>query len=433
MNGQTYNWDYNGNLLSDGVNTYSYNAANRLISISNQSSAVSFAYNGQGDRLIQTVGITTTNYTLDLAAGLTQVLADGTNSYLHGLDRIGEQQPGGWQYHLGDALGSVRQLTNSVGDVLLAKDYQPYGEVLGSAGSATTSYGYTGEYTDATGLVYLRARYYSSGMGRFLTRDTWGGDYIRPMSYNSWLYGYGNIINQTDPTGHDSYCDSQYSDPDECNSSLPPFRPSLCDRNCVIDAAKPLKSWGEIFTLPNPTRALFMRLLLSEIGWRLIGNANWQTEGTALLWTVENRVRWERARVLLGDRSKMSQFKPCHLGYYQCMIISRQYYGLNQPRARDPLYINSYNTKEKQASYFHDVKYVSIALERAYLVAIRFLSGTPDPTDKDGLGGAHFMAHETTTAVFRRRVDRFCEKEYIESYKEVVLKVPYIESIPFVP
>jgi hypothetical protein len=41
------------------------------------------------------------------------VLADGTNSYSYGLGRIGEEQPGGWQFHLGDALGSVRQLTNA--------------------------------------------------------------------------------------------------------------------------------------------------------------------------------------------------------------------------------------------------------------------------------------------------------------------------------
>ncbi|MDW8241512.1 MAG: hypothetical protein RMM98_18070, partial [Acidobacteriota bacterium] len=59
----------------------------------------------------------TTNYVLDLNTGLTQVLADDTNTYLYGHGRIGEQQPGGWAYHLGDALGSVRQLANAGGAV----------------------------------------------------------------------------------------------------------------------------------------------------------------------------------------------------------------------------------------------------------------------------------------------------------------------------
>ncbi len=75
-----------------------------------------------------------------------------------------------------DALGSVRQLAEHNGSVTLAKGYQPYGEVLESAGNETTSYGFTNEWTDNTGLVYLRARYYEPGVGRFMTKDTWGGD-----------------------------------------------------------------------------------------------------------------------------------------------------------------------------------------------------------------------------------------------------------------
>jgi hypothetical protein len=43
-----------------------------------------FAYNGVGDRLSQTVGVTTTRYVLDPAGGLTQVLSDGANTYLYG-------------------------------------------------------------------------------------------------------------------------------------------------------------------------------------------------------------------------------------------------------------------------------------------------------------------------------------------------------------
>ena len=55
-----------------------------------------FAFNGLGDRLSQTVNGYTTNYTLDIAAGLTHVLSDGENVYLYGAARIGEQGSGGW-------------------------------------------------------------------------------------------------------------------------------------------------------------------------------------------------------------------------------------------------------------------------------------------------------------------------------------------------
>jgi RHS repeat-associated protein len=202
VNEVTYTWDNNGNLLNDGANTYSYDYANRLTAFSGAQTAVSYRYNGQGDRISQTAGITTTNYTLDLATGLTQVLADGTNTYLYSLSRIGEQQPGGWQYYLGDALGSVRQVTDAAGAVTLSRRYEPYGELLHRTGSAVTSFGFTGEWTDSyTNLVYLRARWYVPQYGRFTSQDTWQGDIQNPYSFNKWLYGYANPINVSDPSG----------------------------------------------------------------------------------------------------------------------------------------------------------------------------------------------------------------------------------------
>ncbi|MBI5649759.1 MAG: hypothetical protein HZC40_04815 [Chloroflexi bacterium] len=81
VNGQQYTWDANGNLLNDGTRTFTYDQANRLTVVSQQSSVNSFAYNGVGDRVLQTVNGATTRYALDLNAGLTQVLADGSNTY----------------------------------------------------------------------------------------------------------------------------------------------------------------------------------------------------------------------------------------------------------------------------------------------------------------------------------------------------------------
>jgi RHS repeat-associated protein len=85
--------------------------------------------------------------------------------------------------------------------VTLTKSYLPYGDELSSSGVGASSYGFTGEMYDSTGLIFLRARYYAPWDGRFLTQDPWDGDYNQPMSYNSWLYVYGNPINNIDPTG----------------------------------------------------------------------------------------------------------------------------------------------------------------------------------------------------------------------------------------
>jgi RHS repeat-associated protein len=161
--------------------------------------------------LSQTVNGTVTNYTLDLNSGLTQVLSDGTTSYTYGLGRI-SQTSTTTEYFLGDALGSVRQLTNNAGEVTYAKSYDPYGVVTQVNGAGRSAYGYTGEQ-QSNDMVYLRSRYYNVADGRFLSRDTWEGDENSPMSFNMWLYGYGNPILNNDPSG---YCPEPKDESDTC-------------------------------------------------------------------------------------------------------------------------------------------------------------------------------------------------------------------------
>ena len=144
---------------------------------------------------------------MDLNAGLTQALSDGTKAYIHGNGRIA-QVGAGTEYFLGDALGSVRQMTQSSGAVPYAKVYDPYGVVTAGSGTSQSAYGYTGEYT-SQGLEYLRARFYTPGTGRCLTRDTWGGIDHSPMSYNKWNYVASNPVNRTDPRGHGWYPNTQ--------------------------------------------------------------------------------------------------------------------------------------------------------------------------------------------------------------------------------
>jgi RHS repeat-associated protein len=192
--GVPYAYDDNGNLLSDGVNTYVYDSANRLTSVNGTGS---YTYNGLGDRLSQD-GV---NYTLDLNAGLTQVLSDGTTSYTYGLGRISQQGESTPEYFLGDALGSVRQLVNNAGDVTLGKSYDPYGNVIQSSGNGQSTYGFTGETSDANGLIYLRARYYNPAQGRFFQQDPWDGDSNIPATLNPYLYGFNNPLRYTDPSG----------------------------------------------------------------------------------------------------------------------------------------------------------------------------------------------------------------------------------------
>ncbi len=175
----------------------------------------------------------TITYTLDQPAGLTQVLAEITGTqtmtYLYSLTRISQQTSAGTQYFLDDGLGSVRELVDGAGNVVLVNRYEPFGRQISSTGAVQSNYGFAAEYLDANQLYYLRARYYQPSRGRFIQKDSWAGsyinladaggsyvgsgtgqvstgelspDYTRPQSLNGWAYGEGNPVNRTDPSGH---------------------------------------------------------------------------------------------------------------------------------------------------------------------------------------------------------------------------------------
>jgi RHS repeat-associated protein len=216
MNSVPYSWDDNGNLLDDGVNEYTYDSANRMTGMTNGENAYTFAYNGFGDRLQQTVNEQTTNYTLDLNSGLTQVLWDGTHFYTYGLGRVSQLELGGNtpEYFLTDALGSVRQLTHESSSIVASKSYDPYGNVLSSTEGVDSVYGYTGEQTDPSGMVYLRARYYAPYLNQFIQPDTIVPDPRIPADWNKYAYVRNNPINYTDPSGYSPACDN--GDWDRC-------------------------------------------------------------------------------------------------------------------------------------------------------------------------------------------------------------------------
>lgn len=119
--------------------------------------------------------------------------------YVYGLHRLAQVSEGDTEWFLGDALGSVRQLVGDDGDVILARDYTPYGQPLSESGTGSSKYAFTGEQWDSDiALLFLRARHYRPEVGLFLSRD--------PVNQNHpYLYVKANPINLIDPTGEDPW------------------------------------------------------------------------------------------------------------------------------------------------------------------------------------------------------------------------------------
>ena len=62
--------------------------------------------------------------------------------------------------------------------------------------------GYTGEYLEPTGLLYLRARYYDPYTSTFISEDIYHGILYDPSSRNRYSYGRRNPKKYVDPSGH---------------------------------------------------------------------------------------------------------------------------------------------------------------------------------------------------------------------------------------
>jgi len=104
---------------------------------------------------------------------------------------------------LTDALGSTRGLVDSAESLTDTYDYKPYGELAIHTGSSTNSFLFTGEQFDAeTNNYYLRARYYSPTLARFLSRDTYDGRDYDPITLNHYLYANANPVIYVDPSGY---------------------------------------------------------------------------------------------------------------------------------------------------------------------------------------------------------------------------------------
>ena len=124
----------------------------------------------------------------------TYTYGNGRMSYLN-------NQTGDSYQYLTNQSGSVTGLTKD-GQAVASTSYNLYGSTKESSDETGNPFAYNGEARDVTGLDYLRARYYDSQVGTFLTEDSYSGELTDPLSQNLYSYVQNNPVNYTDPSGH---------------------------------------------------------------------------------------------------------------------------------------------------------------------------------------------------------------------------------------
>ena len=215
----TATYDADGNMLTNGVWSYTWNGENRLIKAENAASGMklefdydymgrriykkvyenntlvkhlNFVYDGyklieefdglNGDALVRRYVWPSEDFMLDVPVSVYD--AAGNKTYF---------------YHT-DANKNITELSDENGGIVAHYEYSPFGSLTASSGeyAGENPFRFSSEYSDVeTGLVYYNYRYYSPELGRWLSRDP----IEEQGGYN--LYGMvGNgIVNNWDHNG----------------------------------------------------------------------------------------------------------------------------------------------------------------------------------------------------------------------------------------
>jgi len=204
-------YDANGNLKTRGPDTFSYDFENRLVQSTISSVASTYLYDGLGNRKSLTTAGTTKRFVLDTNASLSHVLAETDASgkvtayYIHGRGLVSRLAANGTPlyYHF-DVRGSTVALSNEAGQITDRYAYEPFGKLAASQGNTANPFKYVGKFgvvDEGNGISYIRARYYSPELGRFITKDPLTGTDGDSQSLNRYIYAINNPVKVIDVSG----------------------------------------------------------------------------------------------------------------------------------------------------------------------------------------------------------------------------------------
>src|SRR5579859_2101921 len=197
----TYGWDADGHMHAVGSTTVTYDALGRAVEVYN-GGYTQMVYGPSGNKLALMSGQTLSKAFVPLAGGATAVYNSSGLAYYRHSD---------WQ-------GSSRLASTASRGVYYDGAYAPYGENYAETGTQDRSFTGQNQDTVSSGsypMYDFLMRKYHPTWGRWLSPDPAGlgaVDPTNPQSWNRYAYVLNNPTNLTDPTGLDP-CYEYYCPP----------------------------------------------------------------------------------------------------------------------------------------------------------------------------------------------------------------------------
>ncbi len=213
-------YDLDGNMLTNGVWSYTWDAENRLIAAySNSLCVVSNAYDHASRRVLKFTPTATHTFIYDgwnlIQETVQNQQSTITNQYVWGTDLSNTMQGAGgvggllaislndfWYFPFYDANGNVTAYVDEQGSIVAEYAYDAFGSTISQSDTMSDAFPhrFSTKYFDAeTGLYYYGYRFYNPILHRWLNRD--------PIEENGGvnLYAFcrNDGVNYIDPKGDD--------------------------------------------------------------------------------------------------------------------------------------------------------------------------------------------------------------------------------------
>ena len=181
---------------------FEYDSFNRLTKLTKDDTIAVYSYAANGMRSGKTVNGVTTTHVWDGMNIVYENVSDAGNlqnnliaKYYRGMGIISSDVNNATNYYIFNGHGDTVALKGS-SSVIAGYTYDAFGQELDGVDGVYNPFRYSGEYADIeSGMIYLRARYYDPGLGRFISED--------PIKdgVNWYVYCMNNPVNRWDPTG----------------------------------------------------------------------------------------------------------------------------------------------------------------------------------------------------------------------------------------